>query len=79
MKYKRLTEENIIEVFEWESGVDTSTSEIGRYATINQIKENGYMLLENKKRLFIGDYLIEIDNEYYPIDKDYFEKYMRGK
>lgn len=68
----------IISIFEWITGEDTSTSEIGRKTTLQTIKdEDGINIetLEGTKHASFGDWVIQdIHGEFYPCKPDIFEE-----
>lgn len=71
----------IIDIFEWVTGEDTSTSTVGQDATVEQIRKDGGLkikTMEGTMLALFGDWIIcDIHGEFYPCKPDIFdESYM---
>lgn len=68
----------IIDMFEWVTGEDTSTSAVGQDATVKQIRKDGGLKIETKEGTMLasfGDWIIcGIHGEFYPCKPDIFEE-----
>lgn len=68
----------IIDIFEWVTGEDTSTSAVGQDATVEQIRKDGGLKIETKEGTMLssfGDWVIcGIHGEFYPCKPDIFDE-----